>query len=114
MQLQTRSAAAEPAPTTDQQRTDGLVVRNYDANRAADLTVEIADLDGTTVLEAEYHVEPLVTEVVDLPLSSGTYRVTATLEGSATDSDHCHIGDEPTELAYVETGNGVVSVADGA
>ncbi|MFB6292881.1 MAG: hypothetical protein ABEH60_01290 [Halonotius sp.] len=112
MQLQSRSAA-DAASTVDQQSTEGLFIRNYDANRAADLTVEIEDLDGNTVFEEAYHIEPLITEVVDLPLSPDPYQVTVSLDSAASDSDVCRIGDDPTELAYVETGNGVVSVVNG-
>ena len=40
MQLQSRSAA-DAASTVDQHSTEGLFIRNYDANRAANLTVAI-------------------------------------------------------------------------
>ncbi|ESS09637.1 MAG: hypothetical protein A07HN63_00442 [uncultured archaeon A07HN63] len=112
MQLQSRSAA-DAASTVEQQSTEGLFIRNYDANRAADLTVEIEDLDGNTVFDEEYHIEPLITEVVDLPLSPDAYQVTVSLDSAVSDSDVCRIGDDPTELAYVETGNGVISVVNG-
>jgi len=112
MQLQSRSAA-DAAPTVDQQSTEGLFIRNYDANNAAELTVEIEDLDGATVFEEEYHIDALITEVADLPLSPAPYQVTVSLDSGAFDSDVCRIGDDPTELAYVETGNGVVSVVNG-
>jgi hypothetical protein len=112
MQLQSKSAA-DPTPTTSQQSTEALFIRNYDANSAADLTVAVEDLEGNTVFEEAYHVEPLITEIVDLPLSPGGYKVTVTLDSTASDSDVCRIGDDPTALASVETGNGVVSVVNG-
>ena len=113
MQLQTRSATAETPSTADRQGTEALLIRNYDANRVADLTVEIADLDESIVFDEKYQIKPLITEVVDLPLSRGTYQVSVTLDESVTHSTPCYIGYGPTELACIETGNGVVSVTDG-
>lgn len=113
MQLQTRSATAETPSTADRQGTEALLIRNHDANRVADLTVEIADLDESIVFDEKYQIKPLITEVVDLPLSRGTYQVSVTLDESVIHSTSCYIGYGPMELACIEIGNGVVSVTDG-
>lgn len=112
MQLQSKSVAdLIRAPT--QKSSEALFMRNYDTASTADLRVEFKTPEGSTVFEETYRVGSQATEIVDLPVSPGSYEVTVRLNSTTSDSDTCRIGDDPTELAYVETGNGVVSVVSG-
>jgi len=112
MQLQSKSAS-DPIRVPTQKSSEALFMRNYDAASTAELSVELETPEGSTVFEETYRVDSQATEIVDLPVSPGSYEVTVRLNSTTSDSDTCCIGDDPTELAYVETGNGVVSVVSG-
>ena len=113
MQLQSSPHASDSAPDSDQQTSEALFIRNYDSSNTADLTVQFNDNDGNTIFGDRYQIDPLITKLIDIPLSPGGYRVTVLLDTGTSDSAVCHITDDPTALAAVETGNGVVSVVDG-
>ncbi len=107
------SALSDSDIVTHDRIVDAVVLRNYDHDVAVALTITVEDLDGTTVFEDRYCLPPLTTEVIDLPLSVGTYRVAAAIGDKPSAETVCALGNEATRAACVETGNGIVSVVDG-
>jgi hypothetical protein len=93
---------------------DALLLRNYDSDTAADITVTFEDPNGSTVHRTTYRITPLTTRSVDVPVAAGEYRVSANMGSESSVAAACRIGDEPLELASVEIGNGVVSVVSQA
>lgn len=90
--------------------TDALLLRNYEGASPVTIDIAISD-DGQPVCETTVTLEPLTIESIDLPVAPGEYRLTA----ATADSDAtaiCELGDAPTALAFVEAGNGIVSVVD--
>ena len=92
--------------------TDALLFRNYEGANPVTVDVTVSD-DGQPVCETTVTLDPLTIESVDLPVAPGEYRVTATTADSAAAAT-CDLGDAPTALAFVEAGNGIVSVVDEA
>jgi len=92
--------------------TDALLLRNYEGANPVTVDITVSD-DGQPVCETTVTLDPLTIETVDLPVTPGEYRVTATTADSAAAAT-CDLGDAPTALAFVEAGNGIVSVVDEA
>jgi hypothetical protein len=92
---------------------NALLLRNYDDTEAAVLTVTVADPNDEIVHTETYTVGPLITRTVDLPLADGVYSVSARTGLKSSTCPRCWLSDEPTEIAAVETGNGVISVVEG-
>jgi len=104
----TQQSATSPEPTC----SDALCLRNYEGAGSVSIDVTLSE-DGQPVHETTVTLDPLTIESVDLPVAPGEYHVTATTD-DAHDTAICALGDEPTALAFVEAGNGVVSVVDEA
>lgn len=105
---QTQQSSTTPDPTC----TDALLLRNYEGATAVSIDVVVSD-DGQPIHETTITLDPLTIESVDLPVAPGEYRVTAVIDQSQA-ATTCTLGDEPTALAFIEAGNGVVSVVDEA
>ena len=102
------SPPQESTTTPDQLCTNALLLRNYEGAQPVTITVTISD-DGTTVYETTVTLEPLSLKSLDVPVAPGDYRVQAATDDSDTAAT-CTLGTAPTELAFVEAGNGIVSV----
>ena len=98
--------------TTPATCTDALLLRNYEGASSVTIDVIVSD-DGQALCETTVTLEPLTIESIDLPVAPGEYRVTATTADSDATAT-CELGDAPTALAFVEAGNGIVSVVDEA
>ncbi len=101
--------------TTDTQRhaTSGLVLRNYNHTTKVGLTLTITDGTGEVIVEDQHMLKPLTTVVPTLHLPAGEYQITATIDDTAATTETCTLGESVQKTAYVETGNGVVSIVDG-
>lgn len=107
------TSQTQQSPTAPEQTcTDALLLRNYEGATAVSIDVVVSD-DGQPVHETTVTLDPLTIESVDLPIAPGEYCVTALIDESQAAAT-CTLGDEPTALAFVEAGNGVVSVVDEA
>jgi hypothetical protein len=107
------TSQTQQSPTAPEQTcTDALLLRNYEGATAVSIDVAVSD-DGQPVHETTVTLDPLTIESVDLPIAPGEYCVTALIDESQAAAT-CTLGDEPTALAFVEAGNGVVSVVDEA
>lgn len=93
---------------------DALLLRNYDSDAAANITVTFEEPNGHSVYRNTYRITPLSTRSVDVPVAAGEYRVSAKTDSDSSGTAACRIGDGPLELASVEIGNGVVSVVSQA
>ena len=98
----------EPTTSPEQRCTDALLLRNYEGAQTVAVDVTITD-EHTTVYETTVSLDPLTIKSIDLPIAPGDYRVQAATDGNAAASV-CTLGTAPTELAFVEAGNGIVSV----
>ena len=110
MPLASQTQQSPNAP--EQTCTDALLLRNYEGATAVSIDIVVSD-DGQPVHETTVTLDPLTIESVDLPIAPGEYCVTALIDESQAAAT-CKLGDEPTALAFVEAGNGVVSVVDEA
>jgi hypothetical protein len=102
-----------PRPDDEQPHVtdERLVLRSYDGAETQRVTVRLRAGDDV-VAERSYALPPLSVTSVRLRLDRGVYRVDARLDGASDDAE-CLLGDAPTETAFVEIGNGLVSVAEG-
>jgi hypothetical protein len=105
------SRSTDSPATVDE---NGLVVRNYDGAETHDLRVRFVDPYGETVLDRTVSVAPQETAAVGTRLERAVYCVEVRMENGASASAECLIGSGPGECAMVETGNGRVSVVEGA
>lgn len=110
MELQAPQQSDETHPSCE----DALLLRNYDSDAAADITVTFEEPNGHSVYRNTYRISPLSTRSVDIPVAAGEYRVSAKTGSDSSVTAACRIGDGPLELASVEIGNGVVSVVSQA
>lgn len=92
-------------------RSEDVRIRNFDA-RAHEVDVQVVAVDGDTAFERTYHLPPETTACVVNELEDGEYDVAATLDGRRHAIATCRIDDRPEGTIVVETGNGVVSVAN--
>jgi hypothetical protein len=102
------SPPQESTTAPDQTCTDALLLRNYEGAQPVTVDVTISD-DGTPVHETTVTLDPLTLKSIDLPIAPGDYRVQAATDDNDAASI-CTLGTAPTELAFVEAGNGIVSV----
>ncbi len=98
-----------PDPSRQPTSEDALLLRNYDEEGLAEVTVAFENPDGDTVHEETHVVLPQTTLSVDLPLEAGTYRVSARTGAKSVAGEACRVGDGPAEFVAVEVGNGVTS-----
>jgi len=101
-----------------------VVLRNYDDERAYDVTLRVRE-DGRTredatasghdgaVFQRRYHLDPGESATERAVLDPGTYEVTVALADGREDSARCRVGDGRARTVRVEAGNSVVTVADG-
>jgi hypothetical protein len=113
--LRNRDDDSDSAASAVAVSDESLVVRNYDV-RPHEVTVRFLDADDETAFDRTYELGP--GDVVSTPtrLRRGVYRVSARLADGARDARDaadCLVGSGPAETAVVETGNGIVSVAEG-
>lgn len=102
-----------PDRTRSQSKTESLVLRNYDGLCTQMLTVTCRDCDGDVAFDRTVPVDPGETVSIHTHFERGVYRVEVRLDDDTTATAACLIGDDPTECALIETGNGTVSVTDG-
>ena len=88
--------------------TNALCLRNYEGASSVTIDVTLSQ-DGQPVHEMTVTLDPLTIESVDVPVAPGDYHVQAATDDNAAASV-CTLGTAPTELAFVEAGNGIVSV----
>lgn len=105
----TGSTAAPNAAVSDL----SLLVRNYDGERTHAVDVRFVDADGEVTFDRSVTVGPLETVTVRTRLERAVYRVEADLADGQTAAAECLVGSGLDEVALVETGNGIVSVAEG-
>lgn len=93
-------------------RSEEIHIRNFDVNRAYDLTMEVRDSEGL-VFANRYHLTPgkTVSELGRLP--PGEYEVRVDLDGRRQQTALCEIDGTPARTALIEVGNGTVSVTEG-
>jgi len=93
-------------------RSEEIHIRNFDVNRAYDLTIEVRDSEGL-VFANRYYLTPgkTVSELGQLP--PGEYEVQAELDGRRQQTARCEIDGTPARTALIEVGNGTVSVTEG-
>lgn len=98
--------------STAAERTENIHIRNFDVNRAYDLTVRVRD-DGEIVFASRYYLTPGKTEHELDRLRPGEYDVVVELDSHRRETARCAIGSSPDATALVEVGNGTVSVTEG-
>lgn len=93
-------------------RSEEIHIRNFDVDRAYDLTMEVRDSEGL-VFANRYHLTPgkTVSELGRLP--PGEYEVHVELDGRRQQTALCEIDGTPDRTALIEVGNGTVSVTEG-
>lgn len=93
-------------------RSEEIHIRNFDANRAYDLTITVRDSQGL-VFANRYYLTPgkTVSELGRLP--AGEYEVQVELDGRRQRTALCEIDETPARTALIEVGNGTVSVTEG-
>jgi hypothetical protein len=90
-----------------------LVLRNHDAGRAYEVTVELTAAETAGQTAASYRLAPGEVRCTPDVAPRGQTRVVARLDGGPTDSVDGVLGDRPGQTALVEVGNGVVSATHG-
>lgn len=109
-----RTTTEEPAESNRSvaRRSEEIHVRNFDVNRAYDLTIEVRDAHGL-VFANRYSLTPgkTVSELGRLP--PGSYDVRVELDGRRQRTTRCEIDGTPEGTALIEVGNGTVSVTEG-
>jgi len=93
---------------------ESLICRNYDSERAHEVTVRFVGADDEVAFRRTYAVEPQSVLSVGLRLPRAVYRVEARVDDEHETGAECLVGSGPHETALVEIGNGLVSVAEGA
>jgi hypothetical protein len=90
---------------------ESLVLRNYDGEQAADVTVRVFDADGNAAFEQTH--APAGGLTIAAGVARGVYRVETELTDTRAASRDVLVGSDPQKTALVEVGNGLVSVAEG-
>jgi len=93
-------------------RSEEIHIRNFDVNRAYDLTIEVRDSEGL-VFANRYHLTPGKTASELGRLPPGEYEVQVELDGRRRRTARCAIDGTPARTALIEVGNGTVSVTEG-
>lgn len=102
------SESADVGLVTD----ESLVARNYD-DSAHNIHVTFTDHKGETAFARTVSLEPRETMSIQTRLDRAVYRVDARLDTGEAASADCLLGSDPDECAMIETGNGLVNVAEG-
>lgn len=105
--LQTTRDGTVQTPTSEE-----IHFRNFDVERAYDLTVRVRD--GPDIVFADrYYLTPGKTVAVREEVPPGEYEVVVELDGHRRERAVCAVGPTAEETALVEVGNGTVSVTEG-
>lgn len=91
---------------------EGLVIRNYDGNTIHEVDVRLTNPSDDVVHHETYRVPPRSVRSIAVQLPRDTYVAEAQTD-NGSESQVCLIGPAIDEMALVELGNGLVSVADG-
>lgn len=102
--------AGTPGPPADE---PALLVRNYDGERAYELTVRVLDERDRPRLARTIEVGPSTVRAVGDDLHAGHYTVVVETAGGSRDSADCRLDPRTSDTALVELGNGIASVTDG-
>jgi succinylglutamate desuccinylase len=94
------------------EKTEDVLIRNYDHRRGYDLHLVVTDGDETA-FQNRYYLQPgeTVSECDLLP--SADYEITVTLDTTQETSRHFRIDSSPDHTAVVEIGNGALSLTEG-
>ncbi|MFC6871910.1 hypothetical protein [Halobellus marinus] len=93
--------------------SEDLHIRSYAHREAYDLRLEVATLDGDTVFQDSYYLQPGATESELDAVPAGEYEIRATLDRQRTETLRCRLGPEPDRTVLIEVGNGILSLTEG-
>jgi len=110
--LHERSAETTYVFTQSAEKTEDILIRNYDYQRGYDLHLVITHA-GETVFQKRYYVQPSDTVSECDLLPSADYGVTVTLDNTQEASGHHRIDPSPDHTAVIEIGNGALSLTEG-
>lgn len=112
-----RRAAAEAvagfvptAPCEPPLRAD-VRIRNFDPD-PHELTIQLSAIDADIDVDRTYYVPPDTTACIVNELEPGPYDVAATLDGHQHAIGTGRVDDGPGGTIVIETGNGVISIAN--
>jgi hypothetical protein len=94
------------------QQSEEIHIRNFDLNKAHNLTIEVHDSDGL-VFANRYYLTPGKTESELGRLQPGEYELRVELDGRRQETTTCAVDGTPERTALVEVGNGTISVTEG-
>jgi len=113
--LPSRNRAREPERVVDSiaDRSEDVLIRNYDHRRGYDLHLTVVTYPGNTTFQKRYYLPPgeVVSECDLLP--SVDCEITVTLDDAEETSGHCRIDSSPEYTAVIEIGNGTLSLTEG-
>ncbi len=94
-------------------RSEDILIRNYDHRSGYDLHLTaVTHPDSTTFQKRYYHPPGAVVSECDL-LPSSDCEITVVLDGVQEASKHCRIDSSPDHTAVIEIGNGTLSLTEG-
>lgn len=96
-------------PRDHQYRSD-VTIRNFDA-RPHDVDLTLSAIDNNGGLDRTYTLPPETTACVVNELDPGAYDIAVTLDGRRHAIGTGRIDEQSGETIIVETGNGVISIA---
>lgn len=107
------SRLQETTQVFDPDKTEDVLIRNYDHRRGYDLRLVVRTQTGETAFQNRYFLQPgeTVSECDLLP--NGDYEVAVTLDNTQEASGQYRIDSSVDHTAVVEVGNGAVSLAEG-
>lgn len=88
-----------------------LVIRNYD-DSAHGIQVTVTNHRGETVFDRAVSLNSRETVSIQTRLDRAVYRIDARLDTGGTARADCLLGSDPDECAMIETGNGMINVAE--
>jgi hypothetical protein len=94
-------------------RTEDILIRNYDHRTGYDLQLTVTTHSDTTTFQKQYYLPPRAVVSECDPLSSVDCEITAVLDDVQEASGHCRIDSSPDHTAVIEVGNGILSLTEG-
>jgi hypothetical protein len=94
-------------------RSEEIVIRNYDHQRAYDVNVEIITMDEDRIFQERYYLLPGHVESEVNVVPSGEYFVRVTLDNTQEEVRDCYLNESPAHTALIEVGNGLISLTEG-
>lgn len=104
---------SEQAVDSTADRTEDILIRNYDHRSGYDLHLTVSTHPDNTTFQKRYYLPPgAVVSECDL-LRSIDCKITAVLDDVQEVSRHCRIDSSPDHTAVIEIGNGTLSLTEG-